>query len=105
MCTNSRAFWCLDIRLDNRGEHGSLKNLRSERKVPLHPAVKEEGFLKYVAKLPKNGPLFSNLTPDRYGKRGGSGSKRLCRWIRTTPEKRRITHGVTVSSPYAVALA
>ena len=60
MCTSSRAFWCLDIRLDNRGEHGSLKNLRSERKVPLHPAVKEEGFLKYVAKLPKNGPLFSS---------------------------------------------
>jgi integrase len=75
-------IWCLDIRLDNRGEHGSLKNLGSERKVPLHPAVIEEGFLKYVAKLPKNGPLFPNLTPDRYGKRGGSGSKRLCRWIR-----------------------
>src|SRR5580704_19515897 len=73
-------IWCLDIRLDNRGEHGSLKNLGSERKVPLHPAVIEEGFLKYVAKLPKNGPLFPNLTPDRYGKRGGSGSKRLCRW-------------------------
>jgi integrase len=75
-------IWCLDIRLDNRGEHGSLKNLGSERKVPLHPAVIEEGFQKYVAKLPNNGPLFPNLTPDRYGKRGGSGSKRLCRWIR-----------------------
>ena len=74
--------WCLDIRLDNRGKDGSLKNLGSERKVPLHPAVIEEGFLKYVAKLPKDGPLFPNLTPDRYGKRGGSGSKRLCRWIR-----------------------
>jgi integrase len=74
--------WCLDIRLDNRGQKGSLKNLGSERKVPLHPAVIEEGFLQYVAKLPKHGPLFPNLTPDLYGKRGGSGSKRLCRWIR-----------------------
>ena len=75
-------IWCLDIRLDNRGESGSLKNKGSERKVPLHPAIIEEGFLKYVARLPKNGPLFPNLTPDVYGKRGGSGSKRLCRWIR-----------------------
>jgi integrase len=74
--------WCLDIRLDNRGQKGSLKNLASERKVPLHPAVIEEGFLQYVAKLPKHSPLFPNLTPDVYGKRGGSGSKRLCRWIR-----------------------
>jgi integrase len=74
--------WCLDIRLDNRGELGSLKNKGSERKVPLHPDIIEEGFLKYVASLPKNGPLFPNLTPDVYGKRGGSGSKRLCRWIR-----------------------
>jgi integrase len=74
--------WCLDIRLDNRGKDGSLKNLGSERKVPLHPAVIEEGFLRYVGRLPKDGPLFPNLTPDRYGRRGGSGSKRLCRWIR-----------------------
>jgi integrase len=74
--------WCLDIRLDNRGKDGSLKNLGSERKVPLHPAVIEEGFLAYVGGLPKDGPLFPNLTPDRYGRRGGSGSKRLCRWIR-----------------------
>jgi len=74
--------WCLDIRLDNRGKDGSLKNVGSERKVPLHPVVIEEGFLRYVSRLPKDGPLFPNLTPDRYGRRGGSGSKRLCRWIR-----------------------
>lgn len=42
----------------------------------------EEGFLRYVGGLPKDGSLFPNLTPDRYGRRGGSGSKRLCRWIR-----------------------
>jgi integrase len=74
--------WCLDIRLDNRGRDGSLKNIGSERKVPLHPAIIKEGFHRYVGGLPKDGPLFPNLTPDRYGRRGGSGSKRLCRWIR-----------------------
>ena len=74
--------WCLDICLDNRGKDGSLKNLGSERKVPLHPAIVDEGFLRYVAMLRKDSPLFPNLTPDRYGRRGGSGSKRLCRWIR-----------------------
>src|ERR1700730_4064104 len=50
--------WCLAIRLDNRGEDGSLNTEGSERKVPLHPAIIAEGFLDYVRSLPKNGPLF-----------------------------------------------
>jgi hypothetical protein len=45
--------WCLDIRLDYRGEDGSLKTEGSERKVPLHPAIIAEGFLDYARSLPK----------------------------------------------------
>lgn len=72
------------IRIDpaNREEGGSVKNAASIRSVPLHPAVVAEGFLKYVAKVPKDGPLFPGVTPDRFGKRGGNGQKTIGRWVR-----------------------
>ena len=74
--------WCLDIRLDNRGEDGSLKNEGSERKEPLHPALIAEGFLDYWRSLPEGGPLFPGITPDRFGSRAGNGTKTIGRWIR-----------------------
>jgi integrase len=72
------------IRIDpaNREQGGSVKNRASIRTVPLHPALIAEGFLTYVESLPKEGPLFPKLTPDRFGKRGGNGSKTLGRWVR-----------------------
>jgi hypothetical protein len=60
------------------------KNENSARTVPLHPAIVAEGFLDYVKALPSNGALFSNLVPDRFGKRAGTGTKRIGRWIRGT---------------------
>jgi integrase len=73
---------CLHIRLDHREKGASLKNENSVRVVPLHPAIITDGFLAYVASLSKNGPLFPNVTPDRFGKRGGNGTKTIGRWIR-----------------------
>jgi len=43
----------LDINADDPSK--SLKNAGSARKVPLHRAIIAEGFLKYVAKLPRMG--------------------------------------------------
>jgi integrase len=74
-----QGIWYLDINED-RGK--KLKNPGSIRKVPLHHAVLEEGFLRYVKSLPE-GPLFSDLKPDRFGSRGGTATKRLGRWIRS----------------------
>lgn len=74
--------WCLDIRLDYRGEDGSLKTEGSERKEPLHPALIAEGFLDYWRSLPAGGPLFPGITPDRFGSRAGNGTKTIGRWIR-----------------------
>jgi integrase len=68
----------LDINED-RGKR--LKNLGSVRKVPLHHAILDEGFLEYVQSLPE-GPLFPDLKPDRFGSPGGTATKRLGRWIR-----------------------
>jgi integrase len=70
-------IWCMKI----LPEAGSLKTLSSERVVPLHPAVIEAGFLQFVSKLPP-GPLFQALPPDKFGKRGGNGTKVIGRWVR-----------------------
>jgi integrase len=62
-------------------EAGSLKNENSERAVPIHSALIERGFLSFV-KQAKSGPLFVAVRPDRFGNRGGNGTKVLSRWIR-----------------------
>jgi integrase len=63
-------------------EAGSLKNANSERALPLHPALISEGFLAFAATI-KQGPLFADLDLDRFGSRGGNGSKVLSRWVRS----------------------
>ncbi len=60
---------------------GSLKTVSSERAVPLHQAVIDGGFLDYVKRV-KSGPLFPKLKPDKFGKRGGNGTKMIGRWVR-----------------------
>ncbi|WP_238192744.1 site-specific integrase [Methylobacterium frigidaeris] len=62
-------------------EAGSLKNAGSERTVPLHSALIAAGFLDF-ARGQKVGPLFPGLPPDKFGKRGGNGTKILGRWVR-----------------------
>ena len=74
------SIWFLDINADE--EHKSLKNSGSVRKVPLHPALINEGFLDYVRSLSPQGPLFPDLKPDRFGRRGGTGTKNIGRWVR-----------------------
>lgn len=60
-------IWCIAF----AAEAGSLKNVNSERVVPVHAALKDEGFLKFVTSVRK-GPLFAELGPDRFGSRGGN---------------------------------
>ena len=62
-------------------EAGSLKNVGSERTVPLHSAIIAAGFLEFVRSR-KAGPLFPELPPDKFGKRGGNGPTILGRWVR-----------------------
>ncbi|KQP52492.1 hypothetical protein ASF41_12420 [Methylobacterium sp. Leaf111] len=62
-------------------EAGSLKNVGSERTVPLHSALVAAGLLEFVREQ-KAGPIFPNLLPDKFGKRGGNGTKILSRWVR-----------------------
>jgi integrase len=42
-----------------------------------------EGFIDdYVNALPKDGPLFPDLKPDRFGRRAGTATKEMGRWLR-----------------------
>ena len=62
-------------------EAGSLKNVNSERALPIHTALLHAGFLTFVNGI-KSGPLFASVKPDRFGSRGGNGTKVLSRWVR-----------------------
>ena len=67
-------FWVLDI--------PDGKTDGSARKIPLHSALIREEFIEYVNNLPRNGPLFPDLTPDLHGRRAGTATKRIGRWLR-----------------------
>ncbi|MEY9135039.1 integrase [Bradyrhizobium diazoefficiens] len=69
--------WCVKF----VPEAGSLKTSGSERIVPVHPALIESGLLGFVAQV-KSGPLFAELSPDKFGKRGGNGTKMIGRFVR-----------------------
>ncbi len=62
-------------------EAGDLKTANSERIVPLHAALIASGFLTFADKT-KTGPLFADVKPDVFGRRGGNGLKVIGRWVR-----------------------
>jgi integrase len=70
-------IWCMRI----TPEAGSIKTVSSERVVPLHSALLDEGFIKFASA--KSEVLFPSLTPDKFGSRGGNATKILSRWIRS----------------------
>lgn len=73
------SYWVLDI--------PEGKTPGAVRKVPLHPVLVQEGFIDYVEGLPKDGPLFPDLMPDRFGRRAGTATKRIGRWLRGLQEE------------------
>jgi hypothetical protein len=58
---------------------GSLKYENSECAIPLHPAI--SGLLQFVETTGAD-PLFKGLGEDRFGNRGGIGTKVIGRWVR-----------------------
>lgn len=70
-------IWCMKI----MPEAGSVKTAGSERIIPVHPALQKSGFLKFALQK-KTGPIFSELPPDKFGKRGGNGTKVIGRFVR-----------------------
>jgi integrase len=75
-------YWVLNVRFG--------KNNGSARKIPLHPMLIREGFLDYVKSLPSPGPLFPSLTPDRFGRRAGTATKRIGDWLRKLQDEKKV---------------
>ena len=73
----AKDIWCM--KFDPAA--GSLKTDSSERAVPLHDEIISSGFLAFVKSVGK-GPLFAELAADRFGNRGGIGTKVIGKWVR-----------------------
>jgi hypothetical protein len=83
--------WLLKVRRKNRSKDQRTKTPQSTRGVALHSALLDEGFLAYRESI-GDGPLFSNLRIDSYGKRAGQAATKLSDWLRnvvkmTDPDK------------------
>jgi integrase len=72
--------WFLHIHAEGAGR--TLKTAQSERNVPLHPALIDEGFLRHVQRLPAGSPLFPDLKPDKFGMLKGTATKKHGHWVR-----------------------
>jgi integrase len=69
---NGATVTVIDI---HNGGNNALKNKASARLIPVHSALVRAGLLRYVAALPKNGPLFPGLK--RRESKGGKVGARL----------------------------
>lgn len=72
------------IHIHGQGDGRTLKTVQSERMVPLHPALIDEGFLRHVHDLPTGSPLFPDLKPDTFGTLKGTATRKHGHWVRHT---------------------
>ena len=80
--------WVIDIAPAEDG--GTLKNVGSERTVPLHPILIEQGFLHFV-RATGDGPLFYGSAEKRARHRGTNRAARE----KDKPGRRHASKGVT----------
>ena len=84
-CRILRIDGCHVLRITPAEDFGSLKNDVSERDVPIHPCVIEQGFLEFV-RSKGDGPLFYGKAVK--AKKGGMHASKgvgnhLAEWIRS----------------------
>lgn len=80
--------WVIDIAPAEDG--GTLKNAGSERTVPLHPILIDQGFLEFVHAV-GDGPLFYGSAEKRAKRRGAARTARE----KDNPGRRHASKGVT----------
>lgn len=81
-----------DIHRKNRNKDQRLKTLNSARRLALHQAVLDEGFIEFrdeVVRKHGHGALFREIRLDHYGRRAGTVTKDLCDWLRNTADPRK----------------
>ncbi len=79
-----QAAWTIRI-VEDEADGLTLKFPSCARRVPLHQAMIDLGFLNYVedAKTKGHGRIFPDLKPDRYGTVTGNWSKWFSYYLRT----------------------
>jgi len=92
-------IWVLHIREDNRTPDQRLKTPSRTRIMPLHSAILEEGFLKFVESVGDR-PLFHHLKLDSYGRRTSEFTSMINEWLHETvcTKKTFYSHRHTVTS-------
>jgi integrase len=100
-CTGG--IWVMSIHRKHRSRDQRLKTKVSTRKLALHGALLDEGFLDYWRSLPLGGPLFPNVPLDTYGKRASKVTTECSIWLRnvvkiTDPNKPFYSHRHTATS-------
>jgi integrase len=82
------------IYLTDEGEGQGLKNNASLRRVPIHTALIELGFMKYVAEQ-KGQRLFPALKPDKFGRETTAYGRWFGQYLRSTcgiTDTRKVFH-------------
>ena len=74
-------IWTMQIQIKNRSKDQKIKTEQSHRKMALHSAVLDEGFIEFL-QAAGDGPLFASLSLDSYGKRAGQASNLTSNWLR-----------------------
>ena len=93
----------MSIHRKHRSRDQRLKTKVSKRKLALHGALLDEGFLDYWRSLPLGGPLFPNVPLDTYGKRASKVTAECSIWLPnlvkiTDPNKPFYSHRHTATS-------
>jgi integrase len=80
-------IWAFAIHTKNRSKDQRLKTPVSTRRLALHQAVLDEGFIDFrdeVRRKHGDGPLFRDVSLDCYGRRVGHITTELSLWLRGT---------------------
>lgn len=87
-----RGIWYADINEifdddddENEGSDGEIKSVKTEtsnRQIPIPSKLIAEGFIEFVKTKKPGEPLFADIALDVFGSRGGTASKRICRFVR-----------------------
>ena len=96
-------IWVMSIHRKHRSRDQRLKTKVSTRKLALHGALLDEGFLDYWRSVPVGGPLFPKMPLDTYGKRASKVTTECSIWLRnvvkiTDPNKPFYSHRHTATS-------
>lgn len=83
------------LHISDEAPHSHLKNVASRRRVPVHDVLIQCGFLRYVARQPREGLLFPDLKANPRHKLGGYFSNYFSHYLREQvgiQDRRKVFH-------------